>query len=46
MAAWLVGYQPLDGHALAAVEYFLLLTLAWVLVYLLFYDQPPARQRQ
>ncbi|MGQ9890084.1 MAG: SGNH/GDSL hydrolase family protein [Aggregatilineales bacterium] len=38
LGLWIVNFQPTNGRPLEAVEYLILLTLAWVLVYLLFYD--------
>lgn len=46
LGAWVVGYQPTNGRPLEAVEYFLLLALAWLLVYLLFYDLHTAQLRE
>ena len=46
LGAWVIGYQPTNGRPLEAVEYFLLLALAWVLVYLLFYDLHTAQLRE
>ncbi len=46
LGAWVVGYQPTNGRPLTAVEYFLLLALAWLLVYLLFYDLRTAQLRE
>lgn len=38
LGAWIVNFQPTNGRPLEAVEYFILLALAWLLAYLLFYD--------
>lgn len=46
LGAWVVGYQPTNGRPLETAEYVLLLALAWVLVYLLFYDLHTAQLRE